>query len=254
MDISKIIGPVREITPPFLLRLAGRFLKNNNLRLLVETDARLEYIDYYGNTSLFALEVLRTYGPLNQMRLLSLGSRMANLADYLSLFSVVYHSTVVETFFPIQANKFPAKLVLLQGDFFELPTLEVDCVISPATIHCFSDISYGNIRSRDRWQRAYKAAVKLRQIVGEKPVPVIVNIAVNKNEYFSNRHIHLAHEKFIDSFAKAGFALQEYFFDYLSGGLPRRPEYFDVQYRRAKRLPPPSSSPSDCVVGNYYFL
>jgi hypothetical protein len=84
-------------------------------------------------------------------------------------------------------------------------------------------------------------------------VPTIVSIAVNREEGFFDNNAQLAHDKFIQSFERSGFSLREYFFDYVSGGIPQRPEYMDWEYRRSKTLPEACESPKQWVVGNYYF-
>jgi hypothetical protein len=222
--------------------------------VLESSDPRFEFFNYYGNTSLFALDVLRRHGNLPQMKLLSIASRMPHLADYLGLFHTVHHNTMVQTSLPLAAELCPAKLVMHQCDLFELPPLEVDCVISHAAIHCMNDTRYGNASSPDGWQKPYRAATKIRQIIGDKPTPAIVSISVNRDEGFFENNTHLSHEKFIRSFESAGFHLQEYFFDYLCGGIPQKPLYMQHEYRRSKTLPEASDSPRTWVVGNYYFL
>jgi hypothetical protein len=222
--------------------------------VLESNDPQIEFINYYGNTSLFALDVLRRHGALAEMKLLSIASRMPHLADYLALFHTVHHNTMVQTCLPLPAELFPAKLVMHQRDLFELEALDVDCVISHAAIHCMNDTRYGNSQSSDGWQKPYRAAAKIRQIAGSKPTPTIVSISVNHEEGFFDNNTHLSHEKFTRSFEAAGFRLQELFFDYLCGGIPQRPEYMQPQYRRSKSLPEHGGSPKAWVVGNYYFI
>jgi hypothetical protein len=220
--------------------------------MLTSTDPTLEFINYYGNTSLFALDVLRKQGRLDQMKLLSIGCLMPHLADYLGLFQSVHHNTLVTTRLPMPPGLFPAKFVEHRMDFFGLPALNIDCVISHAAIHCFNDTRYGNARSSD-WQKPYLAAGKLREIAGPKRLPVIVSIAVNREEGFFDNNVHLAHGKFVASFERAGFMLREYFFDYVCGGTSFRPEYLEYGYRRSKHLPSQVESPQQWVVGNYFF-
>src|SRR5881227_67647 len=98
--------------------------------VLESSDPRLEFINYYGNTSLFALDVLRRRGNLSEMKLLSIGSRMPHLADYLGLFHTVHHNTMVRTCLPLPPERFGARLAMHQCDLFELGALDVDCVIS----------------------------------------------------------------------------------------------------------------------------
>ena len=49
-------------------------------------DPKFEFINYYGNTSLFALDVLCKHGLLAEMKLLSVACLMPHLADYLAIF------------------------------------------------------------------------------------------------------------------------------------------------------------------------
>ena len=222
--------------------------------VLESNDPKLEFINYYGNTSVFTLDVLRRHGALSEMKLLSIASRMPHLADYLALFHTVHHNTMVQTCLPLPAELFPAKLVMHRRDLFELDAMDVDCVISHAAIHCMNDTRYGNAQSADGWQKPYRAAAKLRRIVGPKPTPIIVSISVNQEEGFVDNNTHLSHDKFIRSFEAAGFTLQEHFFDYLCGGIPQKPEYMQPEFRRSKTLPDTGGSPKSWVVGNYYFL
>ncbi|MGA9996659.1 MAG: hypothetical protein WBP93_14675 [Pyrinomonadaceae bacterium] len=254
---------VKAFTPPVILDLKRLALGQTekqaadaSLSAAGPDRPDLEYIDFYGNTSLFALEVLQQHGALQEMRLFSLGNKMAHLADYLALFSTVYHNTLLQTAIPFADEHGAGKLVLLKEDFFGLPKLEVDCVISHAAIHCLNDTRYGNRGSMSGWQRPYQAAAKLREIVGDKSLPVIVSIAAHKTESFIDDNARLSHEKFVASFSEAGFTLQKYFFDYLCYGLPFRSEYFDTEYRRSQCLPTPAQAPGEYhyVIGNYYFL
>jgi len=220
--------------------------------MLESKDPRFEFINYHGNTSLFALDVLRRHGTLAKMKLLSLACLMPHLADYLALFDTVHHNTLVETHLPAPENCYPAKLHIHQRDLFELAPMPIDCVISHAAIHCFNDTRYGNVNTSTGWEKPYRVAGKLREIAG-RAVPTIVSIAVNREEGFIDNNAHLAHDKFIASFEAAGFALCEYFFDYVCGGIPQQPQYLDWAYRRSKKLPETCASPKHWVVGNYYF-
>jgi hypothetical protein len=222
--------------------------------MLVSNDPKFEFINYHGNTSMFALEILRCRGPLEKMKLLSIACLMPHLADYLALFHTVHHNSLVTTRLPLPPELFAAKFVEHQIDFFDLPPMEIDCVISHAAIHCFNDSRYGNNTSSDGWQKPYQVPAKLRQIVGNKPTPVIASIAVNRTEGFYDNNVHLSHERFIESFRKAGFELREYFFDYVCGGIPQKPEYLDFGYRRSKELPENQANPKEWVAGNYYFI
>lgn len=217
---------------------------------------KVEFIDFYGNTSLFALEVMQCHGTLNEMTLLSLGNRMSHLADYVALFGAIYHSTLLETQVPDTLDGRSRKLEILIGDFFELPKLDVDCVVSQAAIHCLNDTRYGNQGNASGWQRPYQAAAKLRQIIPEKPIPIVISIATHRTESLIDDNARLAHDRFVDSFEASGFSLQRYFFDYLCYGMPAREEYLTPPYRRAKELPDDKDAPGEYnyVIGNYYFL
>jgi hypothetical protein len=186
------------------------------------------------------------------MKLLSIACRMPHLADYLGSFHTVYHNTMVETVLPFTQAQFPARLILYRQDFFSLPPLDVDCVISHAAIHCFNDSRYGNTTAPDGWQKPYQAATKLRQIVGDRKVPAFVSVPVNHQEYFVDNNVHLSHDKFILSFERAGFTLQDHYFDYVSGGLTQTREYLDLSFRRSQELPK-QTLPREYVVGNYHF-
>lgn len=221
--------------------------------MLVSDDPKFEFINYHGNTSIFALDILRKRGRLDQMKLFSIACLMPHLADYLGLFHTVHHSTLVTTRLPLAPELFPAKFVEHRQDFFTLPPLDIDCVISHAAIHCFNDTRYGNAGQNDGWQKPYQVPAKLREIAGSKPFPCIVSVSINREELFIDNNVHLGHEKFVKSFEQAGFQLRKYFFDYVCGGIPQRPEYFELSYRRSKQLPLVSESPKHWVVGNYYF-
>ena len=222
--------------------------------MLESNDPKFEFINYYGNTSNFALQILRSRGELKDMNLLSMACLMPHLADYLAIFKSVYHVTMATTRLPFATEQTLARLRLLQQDFFTLGPLEVDCVISHAAIHCYNDTRYGNQHSVEGFKKPYQAPAKLREIVGNRRVPAIVSISVNREEGFFDNNTHLSHEKFIAAFKQAGFELQDYYFDYVSGGLPQKPEYLNLEYRRSKKLPDACESPRHWVVGNYYFL
>jgi hypothetical protein len=256
---------IKALTPPLAMDAArwvlGRKGRGSQTESgwtgdLLGAESKLEFIDFYGNTSLFALEVIQRHGALHEKRLLSLGNRMSHLADYVALFGTVYHSTWLKTFLPVPPNGSSGNLVVLEGDFFELNPTDIDCVISQASIHCLNDSRYGNEGTGSGWQRPYQAAAKLRQIIGDKSIPVVVSIAVHRNESLIDDNARLEHEKFVQSFLNAGFSLQEYFFDYLCYGMPQRTEYLGVQYRRARSLPTEEQAASEYnyVIGNYYFL
>jgi len=146
--------------------------------------------------------------------------------------------------------------VLLEQDFFELTPLPLDCVISQAAIHCLNDSRYGNQADKAGWQRPYQAAKKLREIIGERSIPVVVSIAVHRTESMIDDNARLSHDKFVESFVGAGFSLREHFFDYCCYGMPQRVEYLEERYRRATELPTDEQAPSEYnyVIGNYYFV
>jgi hypothetical protein len=220
--------------------------------VLESNDPGFEFINYYGNTSHFALESIRRHAPLAEMNLLSIATLMPHLADYTAIFKRVYHNTMVETRcpFPIGGH---ATLQLLQRDLFELPPMDIDCIISHAAIHCFNDTRYGNVNTAEGYEKPYLAAKKLREIVGNRTVPAVVSIAVHREDGFFDNNTHLSHDRFVKSFESAGFTLRDHFFDYVCGGLPQRPEYLNPEFRRSKILPDVVESPRHWVAGNYYF-
>jgi len=253
---------VKSLTPPLVMALGRKVLRSQNGpagtigALADQLEHEVEFIDFWSNTSLFALEAIQGHGPLKDMSLLSIGNRMSNLADYVALFDTVYHSTLLNTLMPDALDGSPRRLKILKNDFFDLPPLEVDCVISQAALHCLNDTRYGNEGSTSGWQRPYQAAAKLRQIIGNKSIPVVVSIAAHRQESLIDDNARLAHDKFVESFLTAGFSLKDYFFDYLCYGMPARIEYMDARYRRAKELPADKEAASEYnyVIGNYYFL
>jgi hypothetical protein len=220
--------------------------------MLSSDDPKLEFINYHGNTSLFALQALRRLGPIEKMKMLSVAALMPHLADYLALFHTVHHNTITETRLPLSPEDCAAKLVLHRKDFFELGRLEIDCVISHAAIHCLNDTRYGNTTSRSGWRRPYQAAAKLREVAG-RTIPAFISVAVHREEGFFDNNAHLSHEKFVRSFEQAGFTLRDYFFDYVCGGIPQKPEYLDPFHRRSRQLPEVVESPKHWVIGSYYF-
>jgi hypothetical protein len=253
---------IQNLTPPIVMDVRRRMLGHPNEpsgtvgAMADKLQEKLEFIDFWANTSLFALETIQTHGRLSDMRLLSIGNRMAHLADYAALFATIYHSTLLETQVPDNRDGNARNLEILIGDFFDLPKLEVDCVVSQGAIHCLNDTRYGNQGNASGWQRPYQAAAKLREIIPEKPIPIVISIATHRRESLIDDNARLAHDRFVDSFQDAGFSLQHHFFDYLCYGMPAREEYLTPKYRRAKELPDDKEAPSDYnyVIGNYYFL
>ena len=81
-------------------------------------DPKFEFVDYYGNTSLFALRSVRRHGEFANMDLLSIACLRSHLVDYMSIFRLVHHVTMVETRLPIPADP---SFHLHQLDFFSLP-------------------------------------------------------------------------------------------------------------------------------------
>jgi len=186
------------------------------------------------------------------MKLLSIACRMSHLADYLGIFHTVYHNTMMETLLPFTSEQFPARYVEYRQDFFSMPPLDVDCVMSHSAIHCFNDSRYGNAAASDAWEKPYQAATKLRQIVGDRKIPAFITVPVNRHENFRDNNVHLLHEKFIRSFEQAGFMLQDHYFDYVSGGLTQNRGYLELPYRRSQDLPTETLA-KEFVIGNYYF-
>ncbi len=253
---------LKSISPPIFVDLARSTFprRATNAETAADGDTidekKIEFIDFYGNTSLFALEVMQRHGKLKEMRLFSLGNRVAHMVDYVAVFGTVYHSTLLKTFFPTPTTGPSRNLVLLEKDFFELTPLPLDCVISQASIHCLNDSRYGNQADKAGWRRPYQAARKLREIIGERSIPVVVSIAVHRTESFIDDNARLSHDKFLECFRGAGFSLQEHFFDYCCYGMPQRTEYLETRYRRATELPTDEQAPSEYnyVIGNYYFV
>lgn len=264
LKVKKVLlsRPMKICLPPLLYSQIKRLFQveqvlvdgKRKLQVASESDYNLEFIDYYGNTSLFALDCLKDFGPLNELRLLSIGCRMAHLIDYIALFKSVYHNTTVDTSFPIPVEGFGKPVSLNKGDLFNLPKLDIDCIISHGVFHCVDDKRYHNDLQNNQSRRPYIVAGKLREIIGTKKIPIIVSIAVNEEDYFGERFAFLAHEKFVQSFADAGFKLQNYFFDYLCDGMPVKKEHFEHTYRRTQILPGKKYSELDYVHGNYFFL
>lgn len=186
------------------------------------------------------------------MNLLSIACLMPHLADYAAIFKRVYHNTLVETRLPFP-SKAEGRFELVQRDLFEIPPMQIDCIISHAAIHCFNDTRYGNSNTADGYRKPYQTAKKLREIAGDRTVPAIVSIAVNREEGFFDNNTHLSHEKFVQSFESAGFTLRDHFFDYVCGGLTQQLEYLQPEFRRSKTLPNVVESPKHWVAGNYYF-
>lgn len=253
---------VKSIAPPLVMDMGRKILGKQEQpagtvgALADSLEHEIEVIDFWSNTSLYALEMIQRHGELKNMKLLSIGNRMAHLADYLAIFDYIYHNTLLKILVPDSSCLSSGKLEVLQGDFFDLPELDVDCVISQAAIHCLNDTRYGNEGNSTGWGRPYQAAGKLKQIIGKKCVPVVVSIATHETESLIDDNARLAHEKFVRSFTDAGFSLEDHFFDYLCYGMPARTEYLDPKYRRSRDLPGDKEAPNEYnyVIGNYYFL
>ena len=214
----------------------------------------LEIVDYYANASLFAIDRLRALGDPAAMRLFSLGSRILHLADYVGMFSKVYHATMVDTVFPFEVD--PSRLAVLRGDVFELAPFEFDCVISHSTIHCLSDSRYGNVRAPGEdptVPKPYRFAAQLRRLVGSRRVPAFLTVAVNHDECFTDNNSWLSHERFVRSFLDAGFELREHFFDFRTGGVADQDAYNDPGVRRSPTLPKRGDRGFQYVAGTYHF-
>jgi len=253
---------VKSITPPLVVdmgrKIIGRQLEPAGTvgALADSLEHEIEVIDFWSNTSLYALEVIQKHGPLQNMKLLSIGNRMASLADYLAVFGKTYHNTLLKTLVPDGSLLSSGRVEILQADFFELGPLDIDCVISQAAIHCLNDTRYGNEGDNTGWARPYQAGAKFREIVGTRRIPVVISIATHETESLIDDNARLQHDKFVRSFTEVGFSLEDYFFDYLCYGMPARPEYLDAKYRRSKQLPNSNEAPNEYnyVIGNYYFL
>jgi hypothetical protein len=253
---------VKSIAPPAAVSISRKLLGKRDEpvgtagSLADSLEHEIEVVDFWSNTSLYALQVIQQHGDLRNMKLLSIGNRMANLADYLAVFGTIYHSTLLNTLVPDSSLLSSGTLKILKEDFFALPEMDVDCVISQAAIHCLNDTRYGNEGNLSGWERPYQAGAKLRQILGGKSVPVVVSIAAHKTESLIDDNARLAHDKFVRSFTDVGFSLKDYFFDYLCYGMPARREYLEAEYRRSKELPDDAVAPNEYhyAIGNYYFL
>jgi hypothetical protein len=250
---------LKQLIPPILLQIIKRIIRGKppvvpKTLFSILADAKNEYVDYYGNTSLFALETFRKFGSYEKMNLLSLGTRMAHLIDYIAVFKHVYHNSMVPINLPVVFDERRSNFSVLKRDFFDLSPLQVDCVISQATIHCLNDTRYQNASSLESREKPYQVAARLKEIIGNRKIPIIISIAVHNNEDLSDGNAHLGHSKFVESFARAGFSLEECFFDFLCNGIPLKMEYFEPRYRRADVLPIDAAKSHEYVIGNYLFL
>lgn len=241
----------REVTPPLVWNFLKQFKKDSN-----KTEEIFpEIVDYYANASLFALEKLHARGKLSEMILFSLSARINHLADYIAIFSKVYHSTMVPTLIPYPERMCKDRLCILQADFFELEPLPIDCLISHSTIHCMDDSRYGNTPERlTGIPKPYRVAEKIRYLIGNKAVPIFVTVAVNHREDFTINNSWLSHRNFVDSFLKGGFKLEDCYFDYMTGGVANPLDYKETFYRRCQSLPEPSDKQIQYVAGTYFFL
>ncbi len=221
--------------------------------MLASTDPKIEFFSYYANTSLFALDVLRRHGRLADMSLLSVGCHMPHLADYLALFGTVHHNSLVETSLPLPPDRFPARFVEHRCDFFDLPDVPVDAVVSHAAFHCFNDSRYGNAAAADGWERPYQVPARLRRMAGDRRVPVVASMSVHRHHVSYDGNAVLGHDRVVAAFEAAGFRLVEHFFDYLCGGMQFDPSFLRPEHRRSKTLPGTASWPGEWVAGNYYF-
>jgi hypothetical protein len=217
-------------------------------------DPKTEFVNAYANTSLFALSVLRQHGPLADMSLLSVGCHMTHLSDYLALFRTVHHNTMAQTHLPISPEFFPATFVEHRMDFFDLPPLRVDAVISHFAFHCFNDTRYGNTCTTEGWAKPYQVPLKLRQLIGDRRVPIVASVAVNRQHVSYDGNALLGHNELVAAFEAAGFRLAEYFFDYLCGGMSYQPQFMAPEFRRSKELPPVATWPGEWLAGNYFFI
>lgn len=252
-----VIRALKAVTPRIAIQFMNKFRYHvcRTTSAITPEVAATEFVDSYANTSMFALESLSQMGDIRKMRLLSISTRVSHLADYCAIFDSVIHNTMLNTAFPFDSTACPKRrLSVIYGDFFDLPPLDVDCVISHAAIHCFSDSRYRN-SPEESLAKPYATAKKLRTIIGESRIPVIVSVAVLHEGVFIDDNAHLSHSKFVESFQNAGFELQNHFFDYLTGGMEHRPEYFFPEFRRSNTLPDlrGKSAAWNYVIGTYLF-
>jgi len=248
--VQKLKGILEELTPPILWRRAAKHASAppppSSLILPPEE------LDYHALASRYALHRLTDYGALSEMKLLCCTARMCHLADYAALFGTVYHSSMLETHWPPSERRDP---IFYRGDFFDLEPLPVDCVISHTTMHCVSDTRYGNaiMTEKSPMARPYLFPAQLRRIIGDRSVPTFVTVAINHEERDWENNRWLSHESVLKCFAESGFNLQDYYFDYLTGGCINPDRFRTAAYRQTKELPPPSLEGVDYVVGTYYF-
>ena len=170
---------LKSILPPIcvdLFRLAFP-LKVSDSQTAAANLIDKEVIDFWGNTSLFALEVIQRHGPLNEMSLLSLGNRMAHLADYVAVFGKVYHSTLLKTMFPVSLNSVRKRV--LRGFFQLLLILNVHCgtenvdfnaepVVSTSGTKAGCRCPYQVKLPRNDWRRVYTCGRKYRRASNRK--------------------------------------------------------------------------------------
>jgi hypothetical protein len=247
--VQKLKGILQELTPPILRRAEVKHASAPPPASLVLPP---EELDYHALASRYALHRLTDHGILSEMKLLCCTARMPHLADYAALLGTVYHSSMLETRWPPSGRRDP---IFFHGDFFDLEPLPVDCVISHTTMHCVSDTRYGNEieDGKSPMVRPYLFPAQLRSIVGDRSVPTFVTVAVNREERDWENNRWLSHEGVLKCFAASGFNLQDYYFDYMTGGCTNPDRFRPNAYRQAKELPPPSLEGVDYVVGTYYF-
>jgi hypothetical protein len=236
-------GILRELTPPIRWRAAKkRAFAPPPPSSLILTPEELDY----------ALHRLTDHGRLSEMKLVCCTARMYHLADYAALFGTVYHSSMHETHWPPSGRGDSISYV---GDLFDLEPLPVDCIISHATMHCLSDTRYGNETQTDKspMVRPYLFPAQLRRMVGDRSLPTFVTVAVNHDERDWENNRWLSHEGVLKCFGASGSNLQDYYFDYLTGGCTNPDRFRADAYRQAKDLPPPSLEGVDYVMGTYYF-
>src|SRR5262245_66468849 len=93
MPAVKIKQVIKSITPPIVLDVLRHAASKPQAQPVLAAsgpDPRIEFVDFYGHTSFFALEKLRERGtPLEEMSLFSLGNKMEDLDEHQALTGAV---------------------------------------------------------------------------------------------------------------------------------------------------------------------
>ena len=180
---------------------------------------------------------------------------MSHLADYLAIFREVHHATLVKTCLPFTPEQSPAKFVLHQQDFFTLPSLDIESASSHMPLFIALTIpATANEHSAEGIQKPYRAAAKLRQIVGEKRVPAVVSIAVNRDEgsFDNNTHLSTINSSRLSKRPASACGIIS---SITCMPVESRTKMNISMWNIADpaQFPESSGSPKDWVVGNYYF-